>query len=1172
MSDLEASSGPDNQSEIQETELIEKLLERAGIEPAAFEALVQGQAEQYQLALQTLSGTSFTIHPASRTLHIRDYPSLEPIGTIPLFEGEISFFEAADAPALNITSWESWGSSLCWINRQNGSIEGFLKADQDDHYGLVITPDTSFVYTATPLSAVTLAESYQCIYHRVPKGPLPNTAYDMYLSEDRHHLCISDRAAGRLTLISTETRQSLGQVQVRPPGSSKALNVAFDYYEPRLFITDNQTANLWILSLQDMQLEAIPLGQPGQVFGNIVRSPDILYLYLLLLKPTVSLQYVDIEAGDFEAAIPLKGNFFSNQNIDPCDLMVLTPDQNHLLLVTSHSEPSPFTPGISVIDPHQFQPLRFQSIPNALKEQTKPLALVFSLPNPIVNYQKSRLQLLLDQGWATEPTIADLRQELLASRQVVEFRGPIDHGEQLPMPRHVPALAPQAGEPMVLDPEQAIPAIVFALSQRLYLQTEIDLDAQPAEVERFKAEAEGFRQHLEAYDGVEVRIEKILDKYTLETFLSRQDVLSLMANAALRTQKTVRPPHSCPSCNQRLKGNWDCPSCDLELESPQRALKKQNSSLDSLGALTRFHVLLADPKRKRLLILDDAKTIDWELGSHELAQPVQSLWNALWLTNQHILVVDKLGSQVFECSPSGTVSWSLKQSLDPELVLNQPVKATYFSLEYQDLFLIVDQGNHRVLVVDRKQHIVWQYGVQGVAGSEPGYLSSPSDFQMTFDQTYLIADTGNDRVIELRGDEIIRIFGPEQGLKAPVFAQRLFDQDTLVVDSGNYRVLELDLDGETVNECFYFTDEMGEEMRIDAPSRVFRREKKSVILMDEDKIVEIQPHKQTLIWSSLLKHLARRLEIRRDAFDKRDSYVQSFEQYRMPTIQELIARLREENRLESSSGIAQRIFENLHALIDSRRERDQQRSRSAQARHINESNVLAIPIYVIDRTNQQVVEIDRDGAALWHFGTDPDYKLLRPTHVSETGQGLLIADTNQDRVIEVAKSGQVLQVIGGPKKKLLSKPRSAWRTLQGNTLVSDQGHKRLAEFDSGGGLVWEFQKSREISYPYFALELGKGTILYVDWALHVVKEITRDGDLIWAYGTSSRIGSEENQLASPEYAVRLHSGAILIADTGNHRVIEVSPKRKILWEFASNKRYTLYKPNFCQRLVNGNTL
>ncbi|PIQ23732.1 hypothetical protein COW36_20350 [bacterium (Candidatus Blackallbacteria) CG17_big_fil_post_rev_8_21_14_2_50_48_46] len=1183
--DIHPSLEANQHNATEEAELLEFLLRELNIDQAIVDLLLQDQRTRFDKALEKLQGIAYLFEVESRTLCIQDYLSGEIINQIPLIAENSSVFSMSGPPSLDTEHWEAWASAYCYLDRRNGDIEHIHKVSphaQSHRYGLVKTESACFQYTSHPYQTERLAQTRQSLFHQVHKSGPSQTAYDLYLSEDGLFLCLSDREAGILHIISTESNQWLGQVAIRNPGSTKALNLAFDYYEPKVYITDNQSPVLYCLNLQSLEIEEVMRGFTGQIFGNIVRSPDIRFLFMLQYHPGVTLQYVNIETGEYEEEIALKGNLFSTQQIDPCDLITLSPDLNLLFVVTSHNDPTPFTPLITVIDPHQFQVMHAQSIPNALKEQTKPLGLVFSIHNQIVQEQKSALELLQRSGWIPAETLPELKdkhqlqsaQDLAETERIASEKGDLGQG-------NVPALAPVEAEYMALNAKLAIPAILYALSQKLYQQTEIELSFHDEENTRFKQLSEAYRQTLETHDLVEVLIPDILGEHCLETVLTRQDILSLMANVSADTQRIARPPHACPACNTALKGNWDCPQCFLELESPHRAERKKRSSLNSLGALPRFHLLLADPKRRRLLILDDHKTIDWELRAQEMEQEGDerkiNFWNALWLNKQNILVVDKLANQVFECSPMGTISWSVHQELSEDHVLNQPVKASFYSEEYQESkglieeFLIVDQGNHRVLIINRKQEILWQYGVRGEAGAEAGYLNTPSDLQKTYDGTYLIADTGNHRVIEVRDQEIIRSYGFKQGLNSPIYAQRLLDQDTLIVDAGHFRLLEVELDGEIVRETYYYTHEMPAEMRMETPSRVYRREKQSIVLMDEDKVIEIQPHQQKLIWSSLLKHLSRRIEIKRDAFDKRDSYIQSFDHYRLPTLEELFERLRETNRLQDSSGIAEKIMERFQTLLEIHRENDQQRERKTQVKHINDEPLQDVSIYVIDRVNHQIIRIDHAGQDHWHFGTDPAHRLQRPGHIYETPKSLLIADTLHNLVLEVALEGQEVLQIFGEEGELL-RPRSAFRTLMGTTLVADQGNRRLVEFNAKGEIIWEYKKHREIASPYYAEALGQGTILFVDQGLHMVKEITREGELIWSYGQPSRIGTEENQLTSPEFATRLHSGAILIADTGNNRIIEVSPKRKLLWEFSGNKKHQIQRPIACQRMNNGNTL
>jgi hypothetical protein len=112
-------------------------------------------------------------------------------------------------------------------------------------------------------------------------------------------------------------------------------------------------------------------------------------------------------------------------------------------------------------------------------------------------------------------------------------------------------------------------------------------------------------------------------------------------------------------------------------------------------------------------------------------------------------------------------------------------------------WLIADAGNNRVVEVqpDTGQE-VWHYGVKGVAGSGPGQLDDPNfAVRLPNDQT-LICDTNNKRVISVdKGGNIIEEF---PGTRTPGFGiplndpfglLRCADGWTLVCDSKNGRIV-----------------------------------------------------------------------------------------------------------------------------------------------------------------------------------------------------------------------------------------------------------------------------------------------------------------------------------------------------------------------------------------------
>lgn len=1130
----------------QEAQLLQILEQRAIVNAETIERLQAEQAARREAAQDKLAGTLYAIDLAQRKLVIQDALS----GT---FFKEILLSEQPTQP--EAVSPMPNGLCLALTDPANGNAVGHLDWQPSPLYGLILTQDRAFIYPPQPLAAEALPASSFCLC----PAPYQDTAYDLYLDEEQAHLLIVDRDAGEIQVISTESQQLLGKVAVRPQGLKRALNLAFDGANGCVYLTDNQAFMLYCLYLPSLKLEKIDIGMSGYALGNLALSPDGQHLFMLTLKPNESLLFFDLESHELIKDIPFKGSLYSAQGA-PYDLLTLTPDLEHLLLMTClEEEGADPLPLITVLDAERGKTLQRYT----LRDLPQPPAmLAFPFANQIGAYQKSILELLLDEGLVT--------RTLLASLQTVDMDGPDapDQGQGL-----VPTLVPLPAAPITLAPEQALPVILDFLADKFYQQTEIEIQKDAEAWGRLQAEAELIRQFIQAHDAADIQISELFGRYHLSAWLSRADLLMQIEQRQREAEANRTPPEKCPSCQAFLHQAWECPSCGLELDSPERVEKMAKSTQPAFAHLPQFHLLLADSLRRRVVQLDQNRTLDWVLSEEALGSFVP--WNVIKLPNKNLLVVDRDNQQLFECGPSGQIKWSLPQNT-PEAQLQQPFKVSLYLEAEKELFVVVDQGNHRVVALDREGHLHWQYGQTEIAGAEEGQLDLPSHAQWTFTGTCLIADTGNNRVLEVnRADgQVVRCFGEEIGLFGPVYAERLINQNTLIVDAGNYRVLELDEEGDLVNECFYFREEMGEAMRMDLPVHVLRGEKQNLILIDEEKIVELLPNKRRIIWSSLLDHLAQREEINEDAQGAGEQYTQSFYQYKMPSMEELISRLRkskdQQNRLDALNA---RLMANFQRLLEVRREMDALRAQRSKVRQYQETENTS-PIYSIDRTHHYVMLLDRKGKALWHFGGDERQKLLRPQQISETEEEtLLITDTGNQRVLEVMCNSQdVLLSIGGKEHKLLNQPRSAFRTLGGHTLIADQGNRRLVEISKQGQIVWEYKNLVQIVSPYFACEQGTGTILFADWALQMVKEISRDGTLIWSYGQSRRVGNGPNQLSSPEYAVRLASGATLIADTHNDRVIEVAPNRQILWQFTGTESVPLPHPSFCKRLPNGNTL
>lgn len=177
--------------------------------------------------------------------------------------------------------------------------------------------------------------------------------------------------------------------------------------------------------------------------------------------------------------------------------------------------------------------------------------------------------------------------------------------------------------------------------------------------------------------------------------------------------------------------------------------------------------------------------------------------------------------------------------------LNTPVQSLYL-----DSFpgypgphvLITDQGNQRVILVNMKKRIEWQYGTTGVSGSGPNQLNNPNSAEVLDNGDVLIADENNNRVIEITtGGQLVQTFTAHGTVSGAAFASRLSDGDTLITDSNNNRIVEVDNGDNVVWQ--YFTNTGAGSNPAPLPTRAVRLRNGDTLISDQfnDRVFEITP-------------------------------------------------------------------------------------------------------------------------------------------------------------------------------------------------------------------------------------------------------------------------------------------------------------------------------------------
>jgi len=206
-------------------------------------------------------------------------------------------------------------------------------------------------------------------------------------------------------------------------------------------------------------------------------------------------------------------------------------------------------------------------------------------------------------------------------------------------------------------------------------------------------------------------------------------------------------------------------------------------------------VLVADSMRHVAMEIDRAGNIVWQFGETKhpsrdidhLSSPssirrAEDGRSVIADTRNHrVLLLDAGGADCQMVHHDGTFR-------DP----------AYATLLDNGNCLVCDSGNKRVIELNEQGYIVWDYGAPVVSRR---LLSYPRSVDVNGSGGYLIADTAQDRIIELVDEHVREIpFKGEPGLFWPRCARMLSTGSLLIADARNRRIVEVSADGQVLNQ------------------------------------------------------------------------------------------------------------------------------------------------------------------------------------------------------------------------------------------------------------------------------------------------------------------------------------------------------------------------------------
>ena len=209
-------------------------------------------------------------------------------------------------------------------------------------------------------------------------------------------------------------------------------------------------------------------------------------------------------------------------------------------------------------------------------------------------------------------------------------------------------------------------------------------------------------------------------------------------------------------------------------------------------------------------------------------------------------------------------------------------------------------------------------------------------------------------------------------------------------------------------------------------------------------------------------------------------------------------------------------------------------------------------ILIADTGDNRVIEVNRASQIVWDTdnlgnghgvlgeGTMSDGKTLAYPNDAKplANSDVMISCRLQDRVIIINRNGRIVRQISG----FLHGQHNPTPASNGNIYIADSGADRILEVNSKNRIDWVFggqQNGSDIlNWPRDAVPMPDGNTLVTDSDHNRLIEITH----------SKQIVRQWTNLARPYAATPLPNGDILVGDGSGYGVIELSHQDKIVWK------------------------
>ena len=121
-------------------------------------------------------------------------------------------------------------------------------------------------------------------------------------------------------------------------------------------------------------------------------------------------------------------------------------------------------------------------------------------------------------------------------------------------------------------------------------------------------------------------------------------------------------------------------------------------------------------------------------------------------------------------------------------------------------------------------------------------------------------------------------------------------------------------------------------------------------------------------------------------------------------------------------------------------------------------------------------------------------------------------------------------------------------------LIADENNNRVIEITRSGHIVWQYgsgdpSNTSPLQFAAFASRLPNGDTLITDSGHSRIVQVTEDKDVVFQYFTNH--GHNSASMPLPTNAVRTADGDLVIADQFNHRAIVVNDDKRVEFQYGT---------------------